>query len=48
MEQPLLIPVKLEMIDFTKNIHNYAIPGLEPRTSTLQYLRQFARTYRPA
>lgn len=48
MEHTLRIPVKLELIDFTQDISIFTIPGVEPRTSTLQHLRKFARMYRPA
>lgn len=48
MELPLLIPVELKIIDFATDNNQYGTLGLEPRTSTLQHLRKFARMYRPA
>ena len=47
MEQPVLIPVELDSFSFTDDVADYAALGLEPRESTLQYLRDFARIYPP-
>ena len=47
MEQPVLIPVELDSFSFSDDVADYATLGLEPRESTLQYLRDFARIFRP-
>ena len=46
MEQPVLIPVELEPFTFT-DLSDYAALGLEPRDSSVQFVRDFARMYRP-
>lgn len=47
MEQPLLIPVELEDFDFTQDLSDFAQLGFEPEPASVDFVRQFAREFRP-
>jgi len=47
MEQDLLVTVELDPFIFTQDLSDYAALGLEPEESSVQYVRNFARQFRP-
>ncbi len=47
MEQSLLIPIELEPFTFTEEQSDYAALGLQPKASSIEFVRQFARDFRP-
>ncbi len=47
MEQDLLMNVELDPIIFTHDLSDYDALGLEPAESSVQYVRNFARQFRP-